>query len=188
MGYGVNPYAVRPSLWDGLRGKEAWLRHPARRAAAGNRFDDDDIPAALEQMISGSEYDLPGHVYWYALELLAEQNGDPVRNYYWASMPRPSELIDAVTTALARAGSPDAAAIVETVFTSGPPVDLPDCEDFPLVGYLAADEIPGAVATLDAVDLSAMDDELAAGVREIGNWLRDCRGGGVDRGLLTFLY
>jgi hypothetical protein len=175
-------------MWDGLRNKQPWLRHPARKAAANNRFDF-EVEPALEQMITaGSRYDQPAHVYWYALELLAEQNGAWLSNDCWCAMPRPSHYLEFVGAELTRAGSPEAAAIIHNAIWSPPALDLPPPQDFPAVGYLETTRIPNAIEVFEALDTAVIDSDVAGSVNEFRSWLLTTQQGKVKRDLLTFLY
>ena len=187
MGYNIGAYAVRPSLWSGLRGKEDWLRFCVRKAEANNRFDF-DVTTPLRQMTTtGEAYDQPAHHYWYALELLCAENGFRLPNRYWSAIPQPSRLIGRLATAI-RATAPRAATVIESALNEGPPVDLPSPEGFPFTGYLAVAQIPAAIDALTSIDLTTLDEDLRGGVTELREWLNRCPGGKTPKDLVTFCY
>lgn len=142
-----------------------------------DEIDEDAVPMkkALTQMIMGEKLDEnSGFKYGYALKFLCEHVGNMLTNEYWTAMRW--EWIEQVDGALA------ALRIDEKVFrvdphltTRGPPIALPEINDFPSIGYLLEAEIAKAAVELGHVsDTDIDDEEISESVGEVRKWLDRC--------------
>lgn len=128
----------------------------------------------LRHLVMGEPYrDDFGFAYGYCFEALCLHFGDFLDNRHWSAMR--GEWFDTVQKALARAGVAERQFSVNGLFFRGPPIDLPEIDDFPGIGYLTKAEIPTARAALAAADLSAATDPAAAeAIEQILSWLDAC--------------
>jgi len=64
---------------------------------------------------------------------------------------------------------------VNTLVFRGSPVELPELEDSPCIGYLRKSEIPKARAALAKADLSKVKNKAAVeSIEQIISWLDEC--------------
>jgi hypothetical protein len=141
-------------------------------------LDPDEEPLTtsdlLRQLILGEpRREDAGFGYGYCLELICRQIGQALPNSEWSAMH--GDWFDAVAAALRDCGVNSSALAIRDLAFRGSPVPLPPIDDFPGIGYLTAAEIGTARAALAAADLSRLDDEeVAASIRQVQEWLNTC--------------
>jgi len=75
---------------------------------------------------------------------------------------------------------------LQELMEKGPPIPLPEPEDFPAVGSFTPEEVDAALDKLWQVDRTGVDPEVLEGVAEIEAWLKTAKKAGV--GLITYYY
>jgi hypothetical protein len=135
------------------------------------------VREALTQMVVGRECNKQyGFVYGYTLEFVCQHFGECLPNEHWWAMPAPTRWAETVDQALEGAGVPrDALRIGDHLMHRGPPVRIPEPDDFPGIGYLKLDEIARARKALAEARLAAIEDgEVRAAIEEVARWLQIC--------------
>jgi hypothetical protein len=85
------------------------------------------------------------------------------------------EWFDTVQKAIKTAGVKEKAFSIHTLVSRGAPVELPEIEDFPGIGYLTKAEVVKARDALAAADLSKVKNkEVAAAIEQVRSWLDEC--------------
>lgn len=122
---------------------------------------------ALGQLVDGRP--MAGHLgylYGYALEAICAHLGRELEGV--SAISRASGWIDPVDAFLGAAGVP--VALTDLVF--GPcPVAIPTPDDHPFIGSWPPAAIPAALAALRRADANGLDEEAAATVALIRDWL-----------------
>lgn len=162
MSYGVHAYAVDlAALKKTIGSRDAVLakRLAKSQARALEQIDDVDFergmtPAAdvLRTLIvdgaptktAGAK--TPAYKFGYALEVLCRSTGEWLPNTVFSAMG--SEYFEMLDAALKKAKSRYK---VASVVFRGPPVRLPEIEDFPAIGWLSSDEIAAWRTDLQAL-------------------------------------
>ena len=184
MSYGIQPYAVlRADLDKALGSKSGRLLKKLKKRFAAeleeiDELDEEITPTAdaLMHLVMGDELDPDaGFKYGYALKFLCEYLGTFLPNREWSSMRW--EWFEEVDGALAEVGVP------EKVFRTqdhlalrGAPVELPEIDEFPSIGYLREGEIAEVALALEKVDVlkAEEDEEVVDAIKEIRGWLDTC--------------
>jgi hypothetical protein len=141
-------------------------------------LDPDEEPLAsgdvLRHLIMGEPYrEDAGFAYGYCLELVCRQVGKALPNSAWSAMR--SGWFDTIAAALRDGGVNSSALSIRNLAFRGSPVALPPIDEFPGIGYLTKAEIGTARAALAAADLSRSgDEEVAASIRQVAEWLNTC--------------
>jgi hypothetical protein len=154
-----------------------------------DEVDDDDEPTleqALADLLAGNELNASyGHKYAYAFELLCDHFGEFLDNSAWSAMR--GEWADQVEDAMKQAGIDEQALSVRGhLMHRGPPVAIPEPDDFPFVGFLRKNEIADAARAIDSADLSSVDEEVQESMIQVRGWLERCEEVGCD--LVCFYY
>jgi len=161
---------------------------------AANYVEDEDpdsaltMRGALTQMVMGDAYnERLGFMYGYALEFLCRHFGEFLPNRQWSAMPSGCDWADTVDRGLDRAGVPKNILRVSWhLINRGPPIAIPEIDDFPGIGYVKRSEVEAARMSLANARLDAIqNDEVLSSVQELQGWLQKCSDSGVD--LLCFL-
>jgi hypothetical protein len=128
----------------------------------------------LRQLVMGEPYRKEfGFAYAYCFEALCEHFGESLNNGEWSAMR--SEWFETVRRELKKAGVNEEGFSMNKLFFRGPPVKLPEIEDFPNVGYLTKSEVAQARAALAKADLSKVKNkEAVAAIEQIRSWLDEC--------------
>ena len=142
---------------------------------------DDDGPSTLEharRIVLGQAVAEGNNAkYGYALQLMCDGIGALQPNDRWSSMR--ASWFDAVDEALKAAGCP--VALITVLFYNGPPLRLPQPDDFPTVGHVEPERVASLCADLRSA-LPALPPQPRAAVAQVIGWLEAAR----DAGLVTF--
>jgi hypothetical protein len=202
MGYGITPVAVDlddvravVGSKDGalLEALTDEFRNGLGRIDAHDDPDDEEGPplsaaTVLRQIVMGEDYDRSwwlGFKYGYVFELLCLRFGEELSNSEWSAMR--GRWVDVVDEALEKAGVDKGRFRVgHHIMCRGAPIDLPEPDDFPFIGYLLKHEIPQAYEALSAADLSTVDDPQVKAIAQVRDWLSHCAKTRTD--LVCFYY
>ena len=137
----------------------------------------------LAQLVNGGPYDdRVGFAYAYALEALIETYGAMLDNGAW--YPVPFEWATAVEQRFERLG---ASVPVGRLVRGGSPVPLPPVDDFPMIGYLEAEEVRALDLAVRSLDLSTIEDaNLRASMHGTQTWFDNATR--LSYGLVCFYY
>ena len=141
------------------------------------------IEAALTQIVMGEAYNEKlGFMYGYVLEFLCRYFGDWLPNECWSGMPSPSDWARTVDRGLENAGVAASMLRVENhLMNRGPPIAIPQIDDFPGIGYLKLDEVKAAQKSLAQANLAAIkNNEVLEAIQDVQSWLRICADSGRD--------
>jgi hypothetical protein len=130
---------------------------------------------ALRHFIMGEEYDDDvAFKYGYGLEYLCRHFGKSLPNTCWSSMR--TEWAITVDGAIIKAGlDTEIFAIGEYLMYRGSPIEIPDIEDFPGIGYMHAKETKRALTELGKLKTAAIrNKEARAALEEATTWLSYC--------------
>lgn len=194
MGYIVQPFAVdlgkvraaigskNKSLLSKLKKKFAEDFEQFDEMLADTLEEDEEDASAepltmvdvLRHLIMGEPYrENIGFAYGYGFEFLCQHFGDFLDNGEWSAMR--AEWFDTVQKALKKAGVSEKALSFNQLVFRGPPVELPEIDDSPCIGYLTKAEIAKARAALTAADLSKVKNtDAVASIEQIISWLDTC--------------
>ena len=195
MSHGVTPFAVSLAQIQkvvGSRSKSLLLelreefedelledREEVEEANQDDEFDPElPIDTALRHLIMDEErWDYEGAKYGYALEMLCSFYGDFLTNDRWAGVPM--TWAETVNDALLDAGIPvETFSIFGHLIYRGSPVDIPDIDDFPYIGYVKRAEIPAALEALTDERFTAIEhddvDEIRRAAEQVREWLEAC--------------
>lgn len=151
MSYGVHAYAIDLEALGKVAGSgNAVLakRLVKRFARELEQIDDADFepgPTSAEDVLTRlvvdgvparAAEDEPAYKWGYALELVCRELAEPLPNRVFSGMG--GELFDAMDAALKAARSKRG---VSAIFFDGPPLALPEIEDFPSIGHLNPAEL-----------------------------------------------
>ena len=147
---------------DDLRQNDERFRDEIRRGAPPLR-------EALAQIVRGKITGKQGteFQYGYAVELLCKHLGRPLEN---------EDLIEFV----------DDLEIPTGVLSSGPPLPIPPPLDFPVIGFLTAEQVREEYAQLKDQDFSHDDEDIEAAREEFRSYLRQANDQGL--GIVVFAY
>lgn len=122
---------------------------------------------ALADILHGRVNDeTPGYLYGYAFEALCRQLGEEVGGI--PSISRATTWIEMVDAELQAKSSP--IGLSGLVF-SGCPLTLPQPDDYPVIGHVAASLIAPVLAKLATLDADGFEDDAAEVIAEITAWL-----------------
>ena len=153
---------------------------------------DPELPLedALRHLVMDEErWDYEGAKYGIAIEKLCTFYGDFLPNDYWAGV----ELTwaESVSDALQDVGFPAGAfSILDHLIDRGSPIEIPEIDDVPLIGYLTLGEIPAALGTLseERIEVIKHDqcERTRASLKQVRDWLETCLRDKTD--LVCFYY
>jgi hypothetical protein len=128
----------------------------------------------LRHLVMGEPYrEEFGFAYGYCFEAICLHFGEFLNNSQWSAMR--SEWFETVGKELKKAGVDEKAFSMNKLFFRGPPVKLPEIDDFPAVGYLTKSEVAKARAALAKADLSKVKNkEAVESIEQIRSWLDEC--------------
>jgi hypothetical protein len=207
MSYGVTPFAVSlPQLQKvvGSRSKsvlrelreefEEELLEDREEVEEANEDDEFDpglpLDDALRHLIMDEErWDYEGAQYGYAIEILCSFYGEFLPNDHWTGMDH--DWAETVNDALQEIGVPsETFSILGHLLHRGSPVDIPEIDDFPFVGYVTLAEIPGALTALTDERFAVIEhqnaDQIRISLKQIREWLETCHRDKSD--LVCFYY
>ncbi len=207
MSYGVMPFAVSLSQIRkvvGSRSKSVLLelreefedeleedREEVEEANEDDEFDPElPLADALRHLIMDEErWDYEGAKYGYAIEMLCSFYGEFLPNDRWSGMQL--SWAETVNDALLDVGIPtETFSIFGHLFYRGSPIDIPEIDDFPCIGYVTLAEIPAALAALNDDRIAAVTNEDAEDIRvsleQVREWLETCQRDKSD--LVCFYY
>jgi hypothetical protein len=196
VGYILTPIAVDLDEVRGVIGsKKKSLLSKLRKAFAGtldqidemlaDRFEDEDeegdenkepITTAdvLRHLVMGEPYrEGFGFAYGYWFESLCLHFGDFLNNSQWSAMH--AEWFETVQKALTEVRVSKKVFTVDWLAFRGPPIELPEIDDFPGIGYLTKTEVVTARAALAKADLSKLKNKRTVpSIEQIRSWLDEC--------------
>ncbi len=189
MGYIVIPIAVDlDEVKNAIGSKDQALLATLKEVCASNldqidellenALDEDAEPLSaddvLRHLIMGEPYrEEAGFAYGYCFEILCQHFGDRLPNGEWSAMR--SAWFDTVQAALETAGVSGKTFSVTTLVYRGPPVEMPEIDDFPGIGYLTKAEVKKFRDVLAAADLSKVENqEAVSSIEQIRSWLDEC--------------
>ena len=195
MSHGVTPYAVSlPQILKviGSRSKSLLLelreefedelledREEVEEANLDDEFDPElPMDDALRHLIMVDErWDYEGAKYGYAIEMLCSFYGEFLPNDHWSEMQL--SWADTLSEALSDAGVPEETfSISDHLFDRGSPVDIPDIDDFPYIGYVELAEIPQVLAVLTDEHFASVNhedaDKIRSSLEQLREWLETC--------------
>ena len=207
MSYGVMPFAVSlPQIRKVIGSKSKSLllelreefedeltadREEVEEANEDDEFDPElPLDDALRHLIMDEErWDYEGAKYGYAIEMLCSFYGEFLPNDHWSGMQL--SWAETVNDALLEIGFPaETFSIFGHLIYRGSPIDIPDIEDFPFIGYVTLAEIPAALAVLTDERFAAVQHENADDIRvsleQVREWLETCQREKSD--LVCFYY
>lgn len=136
----------------------------------------------LRHFVMGEPYrdgDGTGFAYGYCFEALCKHFGDRLDNDHWSGMR--DAWFDAVQEALGHAGVSEKQFSIRQLVNRGAPVELPEIDDFPGIGYLTKAEIAGARDVLARADLTKVENgEAVEAIEQVREWLEECTASGRD--------
>lgn len=207
MTHGVTPFAVSlPQLLKVVGSRSKSLLRELReefedelledRELVDEANEDDEfdpelaLDDALRHLIMDEErWDYEGSKYGYAVQMLCSFYGDILPNDRWLG---PSlDWAEIVNDALDGVGvQRESFSVLGHLLYRGSPVNIPDIDDFPLVGYVTLAEIPDVLSLLTDERLAAIKhedaDNIRVSVEQIREWLETCQREKSD--LVCFYY
>ena len=196
MSHGVTPFAVNlaqirkvvgsrsKSLLRELREEfEDELTMDREEVEEANIDDEFDPELALEDalrhlIMDEERWDYEGPKYAQAIEMLCSFYGEFLPNDHWTEMP--ISWAETVHDALHDTGvSEDQFSLLGHLFHRGSPVDIPDIEDFPYIGYVKQSEIPSVVELLSDETFSSIENadvvKIRRSLEQLRDWLEVCQ-------------
>lgn len=156
---------------------------------AAEFFEDEDVDGvftvrdALRQMVMGEEYRRErglGFVYGYTLHFLCLHLGEELPNGWWRTTSG-WPVKQRVDQALAAAGVAEGVLRTRLLVGRGPPVPLPEIEDYPSVGYLRVGEARVALTAVPEDGVAAVGDpDIRGALGVLRGWLSACVESGRD--------
>ena len=138
---------------------------------------------------NGAKATYEGAKYGYAVELICSFYGEILPNEHWTgiSLSRAETINDSL---LESGVSAETFSIFGHLFYRGSPVEIPEIDDFPCIGYVTLSEMPDALAALTDNQLSLIksDDgeEIRVALKQVRDWLEACQRDKTD--LVCFYY
>lgn len=112
-------------------------------------------------MFGGEKFRSIGFVYGYMFQWLCADLGEQVPVPGLESMRSGSGWLGLLDKGLRRHGvDPSAFSLEEMLSGRGAPIDMPEIDDFPSIGYVMNEEANRAAAMLDAVDTEAFANAM----------------------------
>lgn len=157
-----------------------------------NEAFDPELPLsdALRHLVMDEErWDYEGAKYGFAVELLCSYYGLFLPNDHWQSTPL--EWIETVNDVLIQIGvAIEKFSIFGHLLYRGCPVEIPEIEDFPYIGYVELSEIPDALESLSDELIQSIKHRAAPEIRQailqVREWLEACEREKSD--LVCFFY
>ena len=207
MSYGVTPFAVRlpqirkavgsrsKSILRDLREEfEDELAEDREQVEEANEDDEFDPELSLEKalrhlILDEERWDYEGAKYGYAVEMICSFFGEILPNDHWTGMSL--NWAETINDSLLESGvSAETFSIFGHLFFRGSPVEIPEIEDFPCIGFVTLSEIPDVLDTLTDKQLSLIKSEVGvrirAALRQVREWLETCQRDKAD--LVCFYY
>ncbi len=124
---------------------------------------------AVEHLIVGNPSDdYPGYLYGYALEAICRQLGRELENI--CPICGAGDWLEEVDAALKIHKIP---LEISTLVFGLCPVEIPQPDDYPMIGSWPPQSIPPALAALKWLEMFGMDREMTDTFRQIRSWLAD---------------
>jgi hypothetical protein len=122
-------------------------------------------------------WDYEGAKYGHAVEMICSFYGEFLPNDRWTGMQL--AWAETVNDVLVDVGVPtETFSVLGHLIHRGPPIALPDIDDFPYIGYIAQAEIPDILNVLTDKRLKDIHHEDADSIRDsikqIREWLETC--------------
>lgn len=207
MTHGVTPFAVdlvqlrkvigsrsKSSLLELREEFESELEEDRERIKEATDDDDLDpelpLTKALRHLIMDEDrWDYEGEKYGYALEMICSFYGELLPNDRWSH--RQLSWAETVSDVLQEAGVPvKTFSIIDHLIYRGSPIQIPEIEDFPFIGYVTVNEIPKALAALSDCPCSDIEheeaEEIRSSIEQVREWLETCQREKSD--LVCFCY
>ena len=207
MSYGVTPFAVRlpqirkavgsrsKSILRDLREEfEDELAEDREQVEEANEDDEFDPELSLEKalrhlILDEERWDYEGAKYGYAVEMICSFFGEILPNDHGTGMSL--NWAETINDSLLESGvSAETFSIFGHLFFRGSPVEIPEIEDFPCIGFVTLSEIPDVLDTLTDKQLSLIKsedgDRIRAALRQVREWLETCQRDKAD--LVCFYY
>ncbi len=166
-------------------------REQVDEANLDDEFDPElPLEDALRHLVMDEErWDYEGAKYGYALEMLCSFYGEILTNNHWSAIHL--EWAETVSDALQEVGVPaESFSIFGHLISRGSPIELPDIDDFPYIGYVTLGEIPAVISTLTDERFATIKtedaDEIRASLEQVREWLETCQRDKTD--LVCFCY
>ena len=195
MSYGVTPFAVSlpqirkavgsrsKSILRDLREEfEDELAEDREQVEEANEDDEFDPELSLERalrhlILDEERWDYEGAKYGYAVELICSFYGEILPNDHWTGISL--TWAETINDALLELGvSAETFSIFGHLFYRGAPVEIPEIEDFPCIGYVTLSEIPDVLEALTDQRLSRIksDDgeKISVALQQVRDWLETC--------------
>ena len=202
MAFAVNLRQIRKAV--GSRSKslllelreefEDELTEDREQVEEANEDDDFDpelsLEDALRHLIMDEErWDYEGPKYGHAVEMICSFYGEFLPNDHWTGIP--VHWPESVDEALHDTGvSVETFSILNHLLNRSLPIDIPEIDDFPAIGYLTQAEIPTALAALtdERFDSMTQDDsqKIRTSLEQVREWLEICQREKSD--LVCFYY
>jgi len=171
---------------------EEELADDRERVEEANQDDDFDpelsLQDALRHLIMGEDlWDYEGEKYGHSLELMCAFFGEFLANEHWTGVPL--DWADAADEALLELGVPaEVFSIFNHLLDRGAPVDIPEIDEVPWIGYVTLDEIRVALAELSETRLTALKSNvpMQIALKQVRDWLDTCQRDKSD--LVCFYY
>ena len=207
MSHGVTPFAVSlQQLREVVGSRSKALLRELREEFEEELLDDDEaveeanlsesfdpelpLSDALRHLVMDEErWDYEGAKYGFAVELLCSYYGLFLPNDRWQSTPL--EWIETINDVMIEAGVEiEKFSIFGHMLYRGCPLDIPEIEDFPYIGYVELSEIPNAMESLSDELIASIKhrdaDEIRKAILQIREWLEACEREKSD--LVCFFY
>ena len=171
---------------------EEELEDDRERVEEANQDDDFDpelsLQDALRHLIMGEDlWDYEGEKYGHSLELMCAFFGEFLANEHWTGIPL--DWADAADEALLELGVPaEVFSIFNHLLDRGAPVDIPEIDEVPWIGYVTLAEIRVALAELSEIRLTALKSNvpMQIALKQVRDWLDTCQRDKSD--LVCFYY
>lgn len=121
---------------------------------------------ALWSLIEGERPNVAGNYCGYALEKLCRTLGRRLPTSLLS--PAPLELINSVDEEIRRLGS---SLPLSGIISRGAPIRLPAIEDFPMIGYLEANEVTAERGKAKARPIVSPNRDWDSVIIEVEDWL-----------------
>jgi hypothetical protein len=182
MSYGIMPFSVKiEQLQKAVGSKDAALaaRLKARLEDLVEEFDSGDeeeptINDAIDDLINGAELRKGyGHLYGYVVEGMCWEMGKMLDNDELGGMN--ADWSEELNQAMQDGGvSEEILSLTGHLMYRRSPVEIPEPDDFPFIGYLTKAEIPAALAAMKQANFEEASDDVRRAMVELQEWLEAC--------------
>ena len=137
------------------------------------------IEDALRHLIMDRErWDYEGEKYGHAIQILCTFFGEVLHNEHWGRLTFTG--IESIEDALLEAGVPaETFSIFDHLLHRGSPIEIPEIEGIPYIGYLTLAEIPDVLAAFTDKRLSAIkrlrNQQISLPIEQLQEWLETCQ-------------